>query len=147
MSVGLQSDRKCRTLASAALKQISKPCSGSFDSFLKVLRVLKVFEKFWLISCHWSLSVPPENITKPFYVFSGYRKWLVAWNEFINFWGRVSTMIVINQQSIRSFEESVIKLNLFMPIVSFNTPWKHQKTRDFLIFSGDIEKHHWHEKG
>ena len=27
----------------------------------------------------------------------------------------------------------------------FYTPWKHQKTFDFLMFSGGIEKDHWHE--
>ena len=28
----------------------------------------------------------------------------------------------------------------FMPLASFYTPWKHQKTFDFLIFSGRIER-------
>ena len=27
-----------------------------------------------------------------------------------------------------------------MPLVSFYTPWKHQKTSDFLMFSGGIER-------
>ena len=26
-----------------------------------------------------------------------------------------------------------------MPLISFDTPWKHQKTSGFLMFSGDIE--------
>ena len=29
----------------------------------------------------------------------------------------------------------------------FNTPWKHQKTTDFLVFSGGIEKDQFHEMG
>ena len=28
------------------------------------------------------------------------------------------------------------KLTYFMPLVSFDTPWKHQKTSGFLMFSG-----------
>ena len=36
-------------------------------------------------------------------------------------------------------------LTLFMPLVSFNTSWKHQKTRDFLIFSGCIERYQFYE--
>ena len=36
-------------------------------------------------------------------------------------------------------------LTHFMPQVSFNTPWKHQKTFGFLMFSGGIERDLWHE--
>ena len=35
----------------------------------------------------------------------------------------------------------------FMPLVSFNTPWKHQKTKRFLIFSGGTERDQWYEMG
>ena len=38
-------------------------------------------------------------------------------------------------------------LTHFMPLVSFYTPWEYQKTRGFLIFSGVIERDHWHEIG
>ena len=34
-----------------------------------------------------------------------------------------------------------------MPLVSFYTPWKHQKTRGFLMFPRGIEKDKWHEMG
>ena len=34
-----------------------------------------------------------------------------------------------------------------MLLVSFYTPWKHQKTRDILIFSGGIEGEQWYEIG
>ena len=34
-----------------------------------------------------------------------------------------------------------------MPLVSFYTPWKQQKTRSFLMFSGGIERDQWHEMG
>ena len=28
---------------------------------------------------------------------------------------------------------------------SLYKPWKHKKTRGFLMFAGGIERHHWHE--
>ena len=33
----------------------------------------------------------------------------------------------------------------FMLLVSFYAPWKHQKTRYFLLFSGGKSRNHWHE--
>ena len=36
-------------------------------------------------------------------------------------------------------------LTHFMPQVSFYTPWKHQKTKGFLMFPGVIERDQWHE--
>ena len=38
-------------------------------------------------------------------------------------------------------------LTHFMPPISFDTPWKHQKTRGFLVFSGGIKRDQWHEMG
>ena len=35
----------------------------------------------------------------------------------------------------------------FMPLISFYTPWKHQKTSDLLMFLGGIERCQWHEMG
>ena len=32
-----------------------------------------------------------------------------------------------------------------MPMVSFYTPWKHQKTISFLTFPGLLERDQWHE--
>ena len=33
----------------------------------------------------------------------------------------------------------------FNQLISFYTPWKHQKTSDFLMLSGGIERNQWHE--
>ena len=47
-------------------------------------------------------------------------------------------------------EPLIPTLNLlthFMQVIFFDTPWKHQKTRGFLRFSGGIKKDHWHEMG
>ena len=41
--------------------------------------------------------------------------------------------------------EFMKKLTHFMPLISFHTPWKHQKTRGFLMFSGGIKRDQWHE--
>ena len=37
------------------------------------------------------------------------------------------------------------KLTHFMSRISFDTPWKRQKTSDFLMFSGGIKRDQWHE--
>ena len=34
-------------------------------------------------------------------------------------------------------------LTHFQPMFHFYTPWKHQKTSDFLMFSEGIVKEHW----
>ena len=38
-------------------------------------------------------------------------------------------------------------LTHFMSLISFDTPWKHQKTSGFLMFSGGIKRDQGHEKG
>ena len=34
-----------------------------------------------------------------------------------------------------------------MPLISFYTPWKHQRTSGFLMFPGWRERDQWHEMG
>ena len=41
----------------------------------------------------------------------------------------------------------LLKSTHFLPPVSFFTPWKHQKTKGFLMFSECIERDQWHVKG
>ena len=38
-----------------------------------------------------------------------------------------------------------VSLTHFTPIFNFCTPWKHQKTRDFITFSGCIKMEHLRE--
>ena len=38
-------------------------------------------------------------------------------------------------------------LTHFQPMLYFNTPWKHQKTGGFLMFSRGIEVEHWLKMG
>ena len=35
----------------------------------------------------------------------------------------------------------------FIPLISFHTIWKYEKTICFLMFSGDIAKEQWHKMG
>ena len=44
-----------------------------------------------------------------------------------------------NSSKVRS-EDSRMTSTHFMPLVSFYTPWKHQKTIGFPMFPGDIER-------
>ena len=39
------------------------------------------------------------------------------------------------------------QINPFYATVLFRYPLKHRKTRGFLMFSGGIERDHWHEMG
>ena len=38
-------------------------------------------------------------------------------------------------------------LTHFLPMYPIYTPWKHQKTKGFLVFWGDIKWEHWPEMG
>ena len=40
----------------------------------------------------------------------------------------------------------MVLLTYFIHIVSYYTPWNHQETSDFFIFSGGKEKDQGHEK-
>ena len=40
-----------------------------------------------------------------------------------------------------------VSLTLLTTMSHFCTPWKRQKTKSFLTFSGGIEKGHWRKKG
>ena len=38
-------------------------------------------------------------------------------------------------------------LTHFIPLIYFDTPWKHQKITDFLTFLGGIKRDQWHKMG
>ena len=48
---------------------------------------------------------------------------------------------------LKDTKVSLLVLSHFMPLVFFYIPWKNQKTRGFLMFSGDIEKDQWYKMG
>ena len=47
----------------------------------------------------------------------------------------------------RGIDQQQRALTHFMPLVYFDTPWKHQKTSGFQMFLGDIKRDQWHEMG
>ena len=52
----------------------------------------------------------------------------------------------INKKKVKMFRKGMlVSLSHYMPLFSFYTSWKHQKTRGFLMFSGGIEREQWHE--
>ena len=51
----------------------------------------------------------------------------------------------ISFESLKIWNTTV--LTLFWPMLPFYTPWKHQKTFGFLVFSRDIKWEHWPEMG
>ena len=55
------------------------------------------------------------------------------------------THILIPASTFR--ESCKIFLTHFMPLISFDTPRKHQNTRGFLMFSWGIERDQWYEMG
>ena len=62
----------------------------------------------------------------------------LQWPMFLDF---------LNSQSKVCSKLKTIKASAhFMPLVPFYTPWNHQKTRGFLMFSEEgIERDQWHE--
>ena len=45
------------------------------------------------------------------------------------------------------FEVRIFSSTYFIPLVSFYTPLKHEKTSGFLMFSGGVERNQLHEMG
>ena len=75
-------------------------------------------------------------------------KWVLKVYQKINiFYLLIRTRTCAHQglRNINFSENFAYLLTHFMPVVSFYTPWKHQETWDFLIFSGEIERDQWHE--
>ena len=51
-----------------------------------------------------------------------------------------------NEKLLFSFAQLPM-LTHFWPIFPFSTSWKHQKSVDFLVFSGGIKREHWLKMG
>ena len=72
---------------------------------------------------------------------------------FGHFSRRVSLKIKLETKTISLFRVAIqtlkygqkVLLTHFMPLVSFDTPWKHQQARGFPMFSGGIERHQLYE--
>ena len=51
------------------------------------------------------------------------------------------------QTQSKNLTQEFKNLTHFSPMLHFYTPWKRQKTFDFLMFSGGIEIGHWDKIG
>ena len=78
------------------------------------------------------------------------------WKTAKNYQYRILNIIIISSEwkliysdllMIRVTVVNVLPLDHSMSLASFYTPWKHQKTSGFLMFSGGIERDQWHEMG
>ena len=54
-------------------------------------------------------------------------------------------VLKLNIQDTRatSVEADLVFLTHFSPVLHFYIPWKSQKTKGFLMFSGGIDMDHW----
>ena len=113
------------------------------------------------ISCHRYLSIPPEIIRKPlvFWCFQGVWK-QTSVMKLVNDVRRTASRIGLNilvDININALEyliafkkrETLARNGLthFMPLVSFYTPWEHQKASGFWMFSGVTERDRRHKIG
>ena len=65
---------------------------------------------------------------------------------FQNAYNHFNVRIACVAMSVRVIPLRIVpNLIHFMPLVSLNTLWKHEKTKGFLMFSGGIERDQWHE--
>ena len=99
----------------------------------------KFFEKLTLLTlwyahvCVQSGGKRCQFFGKFVYVLSDWFATGMSWRTFLRtFWGK---------------ELQFSTLTHFRPMFPFNTPWKHQKTFDFLVFSKGIKWEHWSEVG
>ena len=62
---------------------------------------------------------------------------------FSRFWNCINGWVSL----IYCFWRNIWGLTHFWPMFPFYTPWKQQKTKGFLVFSGGIKSEHWPEMG
>ena len=105
----------------------------------------------WLVSIWWGTlvvkglkyepihSIPSKNIRKPVVFFRGYKMETLARNVLKTFllpqWCNWSILQFLKKSSYPK-----LLTTHFMPLISFYTSWKYQKTRGFLMFSGGRKK-------
>ena len=88
------------------------------------------------------------------FIFSTYFLWKYAYGNMLwvlrlsNRWSTYYNIYIKQIDNKKTEGESVFLTQThLMPLGSFFTSWKHQKTRGFLMFSGDTERDQWHEMG
>ena len=89
------------------------------------------------------IFIPIENASG-FRVFSCIYKCHVGLKKGNNVINTHRLCFVVLQRNVISRTLNIKKITYFMLLVSFYTPWKHQKTTGFLMFLGGIERNQWH---
>ena len=133
-----------------------------------MLKLAMTYER-WL-SCFFELILLNRHrSTRNWMINLQKRKWLfyehiyysvktcrTDWSWWIYFWKWLTLtkngVNIIKKRLWRKIQPCSISdwtnwLAHFMPLVSLDTPWKHQKTKGFLMFSEGIESDQWHEMG
>ena len=110
-----------------------------FWTFLKNYFGWNWFFKVWLVF----LTAWSTFLSIVFYTFS-FSTWELLHNTLKKMMKHKAKVIMIMMLSYRqtcwNFWINKFPVTHFMPLISFYTPWKHQKTSGFLMFSGDIER-------
>ena len=63
---------------------------------------------------------------------------MIIWHRYLTILKKIDFNINLMQKFL---------LTHFSPVSHFYTPWKRQKTKGFLTFSGGIEMWHWAKMG
>ena len=88
------------------------------------------------ILCDWSLSI----ISYIFLSFSVCLMFTGGGEEILITWSMGQWNVFVFAVYLAFF-----LTHLMPPLISFDTPWKHQKTKGFLMLLGGIKTDQWHE--
>ena len=133
---------------------LSKFISTNTDSFRELLWH-NITHIFWSLyqpiltvseSYYYTISHIFQNSNRPTLTFHSVITKLILSENYC----RIILNIFLEFTSINTkvFRELLpTLLTHFMPLTSFDTPWKHQKTRGVLMFSEGIKSDQWHEMG
>ena len=135
------------------------------------------FKQSWLLSIYWACGLclskkrlnpagidllKVNNARTRFEICSELTiKTMTSFCVFIVYFEHISDLVLMfllltlnmqlpagNGKSRKSVSKTnIFCLNPFHATLAFYTPWKHQKTSGFLMFSGVIERDQWYDMG
>ena len=145
-----------------AIFRILNGCFGLSQSFpftllfciLILVNVVIITQTVWNTPKYFDLYFPvfgqnPSNYALHFWILNKFGKVWVKVKEIpIYFWYKSKRYSLPDHLHLLQISIWITQFfTYFMPLVSFDTPWKHQKTNAFLMFSGGVERDQWHEMG
>ena len=133
---------------------------------IKYFSILKYFSRFWniFLNSEVCFSIPKYSVFQNF--SSILKAFSRLWKFFLDF-ESFSSMAVIGHHSTafvsyfnpllsekrffpvetKCLGQTPTVWTYFWPMFPISTPWKHQKTKSFLVFSGRIKWDHLPEMG